>query len=92
MHTKISRIAREYVLFHEGLGFTVKGRIVECINTESQLRYQWDISHHYRPSEAAATVYYPSSRSAATVEEAESLLLMYMRRFTNLNVTPNDYY
>jgi hypothetical protein len=29
---------------------------------------------------------------AATVGEAEALLLRYMRGFTKLNVTPNDYY
>lgn len=92
MHKSIEKVVQEYVLFVEGLGFRVKGRVCERLDSDPNQRYSWDISHRYRPSESAFGVYYPSAVVARTSEEAEGLLLGYMRSFTALDVTPNEDY
>ena len=92
MYKNISEIVKEYVLFEGELEFIVKGRVTRRVDGETDMPFTWDISHHYRPSESAATVYYPSARSAKTFKEAESLLFAYMQGFTNIDVTPNEYY
>jgi hypothetical protein len=92
MPNEIREIVKEYVMDVPDLEHTVKGRITMNPEVDGNLRYMWEISHHYRPSENAAGVYYPSKLHAPTAEEAESHLKGYMSCFTTLDVTPNEDY
>jgi len=83
------KVVKEYVFTVDDLEHCVKGRI--CKNIESDV-YSWDISHYYRPSKNAATVYFPSKKSAPSLEETEFLLMAYARGFTNLDVKKNENY
>lgn len=86
------RIVREYIHDVSGLDFTVKGRITHDPSHDENMPYMWEISHHYRPSENAMGVYYPSKLSAQTEEDAYYLLKMYMDSFTTIDVKPNTHY
>jgi len=88
----IGEIVKEFVLRVDGLEFSVKGLIVKSRGPEGEDTFEWAISHYYKPSEKAATIYIPSARSGKTLEEAEQLLMAYMQTFTTLDVTPNQYY
>ena len=92
MPTYLYEAVKEYVLILEGLDHSVKGRITRLIKDAGVEEYYWDISHHYRPSESAAGVYYPSKKTTNSFNEAESLLLGYMKVFTTIDVTPNELY
>jgi hypothetical protein len=92
MSKYISEVIKEYVLEHDDLDFSVKGRITKTVRDDGANEYYWSISHHYRPSESAATVYYPSRIRTETFEEAEHLLHLYMSGFTAIDVTPNKHY
>lgn len=91
MHKSIGKVVQEYILFVEALEFSIKGRVSEQFESDSNQRYSWSISHHYRPSATAAGVYYPSATLAPTFKKAEALLLRYMKGFTALDVTANEY-
>jgi hypothetical protein len=86
------RIVTEYVFRVEGLNHVVKGRVEERLGGDPAARYSWSISHHYRPSENAWGVYYPSKRSGPSIEVVESLLMAYADSFTTIDVTPTEYY
>ena len=85
-------VVKENVLIVQGLNHSVKGRITRLIKDAGVEEYYWDISHNYRPSESAGGIYYPSKKTTNSFEEAEFLLLMYMRGFTTIDVTPNELY
>lgn len=91
MAVTVGEIVKELIFTVSDLEHYVKGRIVATSEIEG-LNFRWDISHHYRPSESAATVYYPSARHAATLDEAEGLLLAYAQNFTTIDVTSNSNY
>jgi hypothetical protein len=92
MSNRISEVVKEYVLDVDELNFSVKGRVTKTIRADGLDEFYWNISHHYRPSETAGGVYYPSRIRTDTLEEAERLLLLYMSGFTTIDVTPNmDY-
>lgn len=85
-------VVKEYLLNHDDLDFSVKGRITKTIRDDGVDEYYWSISHHYRPTESAVGVYYPSSVRTVTFEEAEELLRRYMSLFTAIDVAPNRSY
>jgi len=91
MKVTTEKVVSEFIAQVDGLEFVVKGRITELMDTETDRKFYWSISHHYRPSETAG-VYYPSTVSAKTIEEAEFLLLAYMKNFTSIGVVPNQYF
>lgn len=65
-----------------GLMEDVVGEIRQQVRPEgSEYPFSWWISHHYRPSEGAATIYYPSRTSADSAEEAEMMLRAYAESF-----------
>ena len=81
-------LVKEIKYFIDCLEHAVFGRLYKSDNDNNP--YTWDISHHYRPSEAAAGVYYPSTISAPSLEEAEQLLESYASSFTNIDVKKNE--
>lgn len=92
METQLSKIAREYVLW-TSLDYSVKGRVIEVLNVDGRgTHFEWEVSHYYKPSAGAAAPYYPSARTGRTVEEAEALLLSYIRGFTGIGVEKNTKY
>jgi hypothetical protein len=91
MYKDISEIVREYVLFAEGLKFSVKGRIVKLMKQEGKEEFRWEISHLCAPSKDAG-VYSPSVRSSKSFDEVQQLLLAYMGGFTTIKVEANEHY
>lgn len=60
------------------------------MNNEMQhLLYQEFISHYCRPSEKYNYASRPSRINAASFEEVECLLITYVDKFTDLDVTPS---
>jgi len=92
MDKYIFEIVKEYVLKHDDLDFSVKGRIAKTVRDDEVDEYFWEISHHYRPTETAIGRYHPSRVKTGTFEEAENLLLMYMSGFTAIDVELNKNY
>jgi hypothetical protein len=58
----------------------------------SGLRYEWEVSHYYKPSASAVGVCRPSARSGQTAQEVEGLMLAYLRNFTGIDVEKNENY
>lgn len=79
MSKYISEVVKEYILEHDALDFSIKGRITKTLRADGVNEYFWSISHHYRPTHNAAGVYYPSRVQTETLEEAEQLLLFTCR-------------
>ena len=89
---EIAEVIKEYIIHVDELEHAVKSRIVKIIKPERGENYRWEISHNYKPSEGAAGVYYPSTISAGSFDDAESLMLAYVGGFTNISVKSNEYY
>lgn len=67
----------------EGLSEPVLGEVRRQIMPETtRQQYSWWISHHYRPSAKAMTVYYPSGLSSDSAEDVEDSLLAYAIGFS----------
>jgi len=88
----IAEVVKEYILHHDGLDFTVKGRITKIKGNDGVYTYEWSISHYYKPSEHAGGVHVPSSRSSISLKEAEDSLFAYMEAFTNIGIKQNNFY
>lgn len=84
----VYKVLNEYIVEVEEFGTKLKGRVVQEISDGIGVRFQWDVSHYYRPSDGTQ-VYMPSN-SAMTFNDAERHLLAYLQDFSNLDVTPND--
>ncbi|MFZ2524032.1 MAG: hypothetical protein WAW87_01820 [Candidatus Ferrigenium altingense] len=91
MDKYIFEIVKEYVLKHDNLDFSVKGRVTKTVRDDVDEHY-WEISHHYRPTVSSGGRYYPSHVKTKTFEDAENLLLMYMEGFTDIDVALNKSY
>lgn len=89
MNRNILEIVKEYLLQLDELDFVIKGRICRLGKEGGEFEYFWDISHHCKPSDDAAGVYYPSRVLVDTFDEAERLLMRYMESFTTFSVTKN---
>ena len=89
METELSRVVREYVLWVDGLEYSVKGRVCEIVDADPAIRYKWAVSHHYRPSSSASAAYYPSATHGRSVEEVEALMIGYLKNFTGIGVVKN---
>lgn len=91
MNMHIYEVVKQYVFFVEEASLTVKGRISRSLDPNSLKPFHWEISHHWKPSQAAGT-YYPSATSGDTVENTEALLFAYAKAFTNIDIKPNESY
>jgi len=89
---KIRKIVEEYSMFVDGLDFLITGRVLVSLDTDSTYNYSWEISHYCKGTEAAATAYTPSDRTASTIEEARKRLMIHMETFTTIGVEPNQYF
>jgi hypothetical protein len=89
MSVEIYEIVKQYLFWVDGLDYKVKGRISRNLKPNVGEPFMWEISHHYKPSDKAG-VYYPSKVSAGTLEDAERLLLIYAKAFTNIGVKANE--
>ena len=90
----ITEIVSEYKAFVTGgkSPSEIKGRILK-IHVEGRDDYTWEVSHYFKPSETATTVYYPTTQNEKTIEEARSRLLKYLGEFRNdIEVERNDNY
>ena len=87
MSIEIRHVVKQYLMNVPGVKEAVKARISHC---ELNDFYHWEISHHYRPANAA-DVLYPTRVDLHTLHECESTLLAYMRGFTG-DVKVNDDY
>jgi hypothetical protein len=91
MHISMEKVVTEFIARVNGLEFSVKGRITELLNAETDQKYYWSVSHYYCPTENAH-LYSPSVRSTKTIKEAEFLLFAYLENFTAIRVTTNEYF
>jgi hypothetical protein len=91
MNKQLSRVIREYVLWTDA-GYSVKGRVSEILDSSGGSTYQWEVSHHYKPSATAMGVYYPSVTRGKTLEEVEALMLTYLNGFTGIDVEVSKSY
>lgn len=92
MGKQLSRIVREYVLWFDGVEYSVKGRVCEVIDDPQDVHYEWEVSHHYKPSANAMGAYFPSATRGGSIEEVEALMLAYLNGFTGIGVVKNDRY
>lgn len=91
MKASIERVVREFVIRVDGLRFSVKARVSEIMNGEDAGMFYWSISHHYSPTKNGQA-YFPGHLSAATSDDAETLLMAYAQGFTAFDVVPNAHY
>ena len=92
MYTHLFEVMKEYIMFVEGLDFSVKGRVTQSTNQEGEDEFHWEISHYYRTKESAAAVYIPSKKTTKSFELTKSILMAYMKGFTTIGVKPNERY
>ena len=84
-------IVKEFIFNTETIEHPIYGRIIET-NEIEDFNYRWEISHYYRPTQTAAGVYRPSKIHTRTQKDAEQLLTNYAQSFTNIDVTPSNFY
>lgn len=92
MENEIYTVLKEYTMDVEGVNHAVKGVIAKRVVERGSGDFFWSISHYCKPSKQAATIYIPSGISGDTYEQAERYLMMYMKSFTNIEVTPNEFF
>lgn len=94
MYMRTARVLSEYVVFAQEVGYSLKGRVVEYTAPvpDPNQRYGWEVSHYYKPSKDAASVYRPSVTLAKSPTEAEQMMLGYLGSFTGIDVAVNEYY
>ena len=92
MGTQLSRVVREYVLWVKELDYSIKGRVCEIVDDPKDVHYEWEVSHHYKPSANAMGAYYPSATRGRSLEEVEALMLTYLRNFSSIGVVKNERY
>ena len=67
MTVQTYEVVKQYVFWVGGLSHTVKGRISRNLDSMNAEPFMYEISHHYKPSESAAGVYFPSKLSFSTI-------------------------
>jgi hypothetical protein len=80
MHS-IGEVVKQFELHVPPLSHAIKGKIVKYTEQNGEAAYEWSISHHYKPTSSAGGVYYPSTRSLRTLEDAEQLFRAYAESF-----------
>lgn len=87
MSIEIRQVVKQYLVSVPGVKHTVKARI-----SHSELNdfYHWEISHHYRPANGDDYLF-PARVDLHTLAECESMLLAYMRSFTDQVKVNADY-
>ncbi len=85
------KIVKTYTKHVEGLDFPIEARILKRkVPQEDYTDYYYEVSHYYKPSEAAWGVYIPGSMYGKTFEEAEHNMFFYLNPFTVIGVKPNS--
>jgi hypothetical protein len=93
MAARAYQVERSYVFRVDGVDHPVTARVRRNMHPDSsETEYTYEISHYYRPTKDAATVYYPSRTLASSADEAERFLWDYVAYFTPIDVTANDEY
>ena len=92
MKKQLSRVVREYVLWVGELEYSIKGRVCEIIEDPQDVHYEWEVSHHYKPSASAMAPYHPSATRGTSVDEVEALMLIYLKGFSGIGVVKNERY
>ncbi len=78
-------IIKQYTYHFSGLNEPVYAHIIKTTDE----KFDWEISHHYKPEQNAG-IYYPSSVSGDSLTQVEQLLAMYVKGFTaNFGVKKN---
>jgi len=71
----------------------LKARIEKDLDdTNTEYPFRWEVSHFCKQEKRASEVYKPGSTLAVSEEKAESLLILYLKNFTNISVTKNPFY
>lgn len=74
--------------------FILRGKVMEQIEPkpDDNIRFLWEVSHHYKPDANSVGVYIPGRTTGSTSKEVEITLLNYMNKFSNIGVVANDDY
>ncbi|MEE4694765.1 hypothetical protein V2K91_05895 [Pseudomonas alliivorans] len=89
---RIYKVVEEHLFEVDELDHMVKGRISYCPDMPKEVgAYYWEISHFYKPSAAAAGIYYPSNRNATSLEGARESLFMYASGLPGADLSPSKY-
>lgn len=85
-------VIKEYIMYLSDFDGTIKGRVVKSLNTNSELKYKWEVSHYYLPSKDAMGVYYPDNRMARDFESCKNVMFIYLNGFKNIKIVENKNY
>lgn len=92
MHS-IGEVVKQFEFDVPPLRDRIKGKIVRYISKDDEVTYTWSISHWYRPSAKAGSVYVPSSTTGRSLQDTEALFRSYAEAFTpEFEVAPNTYF
>jgi hypothetical protein len=80
------------VLSVESLDSPIKGKVLKKVEQTGDLDFMWSVSHYCKPFKDAAGIYIPSRQNESSFEGAKQLLFMYIGSFTDIEVTPNNYF
>lgn len=84
-------VVKTYTKHVDGLDFPIEARILKRkVLQHDYTDYYYEISHYYKPSEAAAGPYIPGGMYGRTLEEAENNLFIYLNPFTAIGVVKNS--
>ena len=89
---ELYEVVKEFIVTLEDYEEPIRGRVLKNLYTDSEFKYKWEVSHYYRPSEDAATVYYPDNRLARDFEGCKNVMFYYLKGFVNIDIKKNKYY
>ncbi len=91
---EIYETVKEFTVYTGIIKETLKARISKLIsdNKDEPELYFWFISHYYKPEKDSLGVYIPSRNFSESIEETESLLMKYIKNFTDFDVQKNKNY
>lgn len=88
----IHEVVKTYLLMHDEISHSIKGRVTKLQDSGGHEVFTWDISHYYKLSKRAKAAYIPAERLFKDLYGAQDALHNYMDTFKNIGVTPNEYY
>ena len=91
MKINIEKVVREFIIRIDGLNFSVKARVSETLTRVDAGKFYWSISHYYSPKENGHTQF-PGVHTTLTVEDAETILMTYLKGFTTYGIQCNQDY
>ena len=69
----IHEVVKTYLLMHDEISHSIKGRVTKLQDSNGKEIFTWDISHYYKLSRRARATYIPSERLFEDFQDAQDM-------------------